>query len=129
DRVKFFNELKLRATYGKVGNANPGYYVFNQNYSGGPTYFFGTGATSTPSIREGSIANPHRITEKANKLNIGLDLTFGQRRGWLNVDYYNNRQYDLLQVRGNSSAVFGQSYPLENIGINKFYGIEVSTGW
>lgn len=129
EKVKFFNEMKLRGTYGKVGNANPGYYVFNQNYSGGPAYFFGTGATSTSSIRQSNIANPNRITEKANKLNIGLDLTFSQHKGWLNFDYYNNRQYDLLQVRGNNSSVFGQTYPSENIGINKYYGIEVNTGW
>lgn len=123
------NELKLRASYGKVGNADPGYYVYNQNYTGGPAYFFGTGATNSPSIGPGLLANPYRVTEKANKLNVGLDLAYSKQRGWLNVDYFNNKQYDLLQVRGNNSALFGQEYPLENLGINRYFGVEVNTGW
>jgi len=135
ERESFFkqggliNTLKLRASYGKVGNANPGYYVYNQAYVSGPAYFFGTGATNSPSIFQDDLANPNRITEKANKLNVGFDLSYSQNRGWLSVDYYDNHEYDLLQIRGASSPILGQVYPLENIGKDRFYGIEVNAGW
>lgn len=126
---QFLNQFKLRATYGKVGNANPGYYQYLQNYVSATGYFFGTSATSVGGVRQGDLANPNRVVEKANKLNLGLDLAFSNNRGWFTADYYNNRQYDLLQTRGYNTAILGQVYPLENIGINKYYGLEFAAGW
>ncbi|MGC4232986.1 MAG: SusC/RagA family TonB-linked outer membrane protein [Niabella sp.] len=125
----FFNQFKARITYGKVGNANPGYYEFRQTYSTGPGYFFGSGATSVNGNRQGDLANPNRVAEKANKLNAGLDLVFSKNRAWITVDYFNNAQYDLLQRQWSNTAVMGQTYPLENIGRNKYYGWETSFGW
>lgn len=124
----FINELKLRASYGKVGNADPGYYLYRQNYSNGTAYYFGNAATSTPSVFQSALANT-RVPEKAYKLDIGLDLSFSKQRGWVNFDYFNNRQYDLLQVRGSNTAILGQIYPAENIGINKYFGFDLNTGW
>lgn len=126
--VTFINELKIRASYGKVGNANPGYYGYRQSYRGGTAYVFGNGATSNPSVFQGTTAYS-RVPEKSNKLNLGVDLGFSKQHGWLSVDYYDNRQYDLLQIRGNSTALSGQVYPLENLGENKYYGFELNTGW
>lgn len=126
---KFLNELKLRTSYAKVGNADPGYYLFRQAYSSRSAYFFGTGVTSTASTSQGDIANPNRITEKARKFNVGADLSFSKQRGWLSADYFNSSQYDMLQSRGASSALFGNTYPLENIGKSRFSGVELNAGW
>ncbi len=125
----FINELKLRATYAKVGNADPGYYAWRQTYTGGGSYVFGTGATSTATMRQSDLVNPDRVTEKARKFNIGLDLGFLNQQGWFNIDYFNNSQYDLLQIRGESTQILGNEYPLENIGKNKYSGIEINSGW
>lgn len=124
----FINELKIRGSYGKVGNADPGYYGYRQSYRGGTAYVFGNGATSNASVFPGTPAYS-RAVEKSTKLNLGLDLSFSKQRGWLNLDYYNNRQYDLLQIRGNNTVLSGQVYPLENMGENKYYGFELNTGW
>lgn len=129
ENIGFVNQLKVRASYGKVGNADPGYYLFQQKYGAGSAYFFGTGATNKPGTEEKALANPYRTWEKANKFNAGLDMAYSQNRGWFSFDYYNNRQYDLLQVRGHNSGLLGTSFPEENIGENKYYGIEVNTGW
>ncbi len=126
--VAFINELKIRGSYGKVGNADPGYYLYRQGYRGGAAYFFGNGATINPSVFQGTPAYS-RVPEKSNKLNFGIDLGFSKQRGWLSLDYYNNRQYDLLQIRGNNTVILGQAYPLENLGENKYYGFELNTGW
>lgn len=123
-----FTEIKIRGSYGKVGNADPGYYLYRQTYRNGSAYYFGNGATSNASVYQGTLTSS-RVAEKANKLSLGVDLSFSKQRGWLNFDYYNNRQYDLLQVRGNNTAVLGQDYPLQNIGENKYYGFELNTGW
>ncbi|MEJ7691731.1 SusC/RagA family TonB-linked outer membrane protein [Daejeonella sp.] len=126
---KFLNEFKLRASYAKVGNADPGYYLWRQTYAGGTAYIFGTAATGTSSIAQGALANPDRVAEKAKKFNVGMDLAFSNQRGWVNVDYFNSSQYDMLQTRGSSSVILGSAYPLENIGKSRYSGIEVNTGW
>lgn len=123
-----FNQLKIRGSYGKVGNADPGYYLYRQTYRGGTAYYFGNGATSNASVFQGTLAYS-RVAEKATKLNVGVDVAFSKQRGWLNLDYYNNRQYDLLQVRGDNTALLGQVYPQENIGVNKYFGFELNAGW
>ncbi len=124
----FLNELKIRCSYGKVGNADPGYYLYRQTYRGGTAYYFGNGATSNASVFQNTLAYS-RVAEKANKLNLGFDVALSKQRGWLNFDYYNNRQYDLLQVRGDNTAILGQVYPQENIGVNKYFGFELNAGW
>ena len=121
--------LKLRVTYGKVGNANPGYYEFMQNYMASTGYFFGPTGSSAAGVRQADLANPNRVTEKALKFNAGVDLKMLDNRAWITADFYNNHQYDLLQIRGHNSGILGQEYPLENIGVNKYYGVEVSAGW
>lgn len=127
-KITFLNELKVRGSYGKVGNADPGYYGYRQSYRGGTAYVFGNGATSNASVFQGTPAYS-RVAEKSNKLNLGVDLIFSKQRGWFSLDYYNNRQYDLLQVRENNTLFSGQVYPLENMGENKYYGFELNTGW
>ncbi|MEJ7830846.1 MAG: TonB-dependent receptor, partial [Segetibacter sp.] len=126
--ITLLNELKIRGSYGKVGNADPGYYLYNQTYRGGTAYYFGNGATSNSSVFQSSLAYS-RVAEKANKLNLGFDVSFSKQRGWVNFDYYNNRQYDLLQTRGDNTSLLGQVYPQENIGINKYFGFELNAGW
>ena len=126
---KFLNELKLRASYAKVGNADPGYYLWRQTYASGSAYIFGTAATGTSSIAQGALANPNRVVEKAKKFNLGLDLAFSKQRGWINVDYFNSSQYDMLQTRGSSSVILGSAYPLENIGKSRYSGVEINSGW
>lgn len=129
DHIHFINQFKLRATYGLVGNANPGYYVFQQKYIGAPPYILGTSATTKVGFAEGDLPNANRTWEKARKLNIGTDIAFAKQRGWISFDYYSNRQYDLLQQRGHNTTILGQIYPDENIGINKYSGIELTSGW
>ncbi|MDF3076810.1 MAG: hypothetical protein K0S09_699 [Sphingobacteriaceae bacterium] len=126
--VAGINEFRLRLSYGQVGNADPGYYLFRERYVASTAYYFGNGNSSSASTSIGAVSVDRR-DEKANKLDIGADLAFSKNRGWLNVDYYDNRESNLLQTRGSNSGIFGQAYPGENIGKVRYYGIELNTGW
>ncbi|MBS1563366.1 MAG: SusC/RagA family TonB-linked outer membrane protein, partial [Bacteroidetes bacterium] len=42
NKFSWLNALKLRASYGKTGNANAGYYQYNQYYTTGTGYGFGS---------------------------------------------------------------------------------------
>lgn len=131
DNFSWINEWKWRLSYGKTGNANVdnyGYYNFEQTYSASQGYAYSTGTARSPvqSELENGLANPYITWEKAHKLDIGTDIGLFNDHLKIAADYYHDRYYDLLQVRGASIALLGTSYPAENIGINVYTGGELS---
>ena len=133
DDVDWIDQLKLRAVYGKTGSGmdNAGYYSFLQLYSAnGDSYPLGTGFTNGSPYSENSpLANPNITWEKAHKVNVGVDLAMFNNRLKLTADYFNDKYYDLLQARGKSIELIGQSYPNENIGKTRWFGGELSLSW
>ncbi|WGQ08460.1 TonB-dependent receptor [Pedobacter gandavensis] len=130
DHVKWLNTLKLRASYGRTGNANAGYFVYNQYFADGDGYYFGGGSgTFVYSVREQTLANPNITWEKANKLNLGIDLSLFNDKLTLTTEYYRNKYFDLLQVRGKNTAIIGNTYPLENIGTTNYTGLDFTASY
>lgn len=126
--VRGINEWKLRATYGMTGNAVPGYFTFQRGFAGATGYVFGTSAGAVSGLAEAS--QPYvRTWEKARQLNVGMDLLFAGKKGWLTAEWFRQDNADLLQTRGFSSGIMGIAYPLENIGRNHYSGVELDLGW
>jgi len=130
--AKWINQLKPRVSYGLTGNANVGYYIYDQYYTYGGTtaaYYFGATPTSARYFAEQALANPNATWEKAKKLNVGVDAVLFTNRLKITTEYFNETYFDLMQVRGNSIALLGQSYPAENIGRNRYFGVENNLSW
>ncbi|MBX3252782.1 MAG: SusC/RagA family TonB-linked outer membrane protein [Chitinophagaceae bacterium] len=128
DNINWINNLKLRASYGRTGNDNVGYFTWRESYQLNvviPTYPIGTNRASQYVTQQSTLANPNVTWEKGDKFNAGIDAAFFKNTFLLTVDYYNDRYTDLLQLRGKQSAMIGISYPRENLGINRYYGVEV----
>lgn len=128
DNISWINNLKLRATYGRTGNDNVGYFTWRESYQlniVNPTYPIGINRASQGVTQQTTLANPNVTWEKADKYNVGIDAAFFKNRFLLTADYYNNRYFDLLQLRGKQSSMIGIGYPYENLGINNYSGIEV----
>ena len=130
EKLRWINKIKFRSTYGKTGNANIGYFSWRSSYNTDfylPTYPFGVNRTiSSYSLSQNSFANPDATWEKANKFNVGLDLSFFNNHLEITTEYYQNKFFDLMQLRGKQSTLAGINYPLENIGINQYKGVELS---
>jgi TonB-linked SusC/RagA family outer membrane protein len=131
DNFKWISEWKWRVSYGETGNANVdnyGYYNFLQTYSASNGYAYSTGTArgNVQSVQENGLANPNITWEKAHKLDIGTDIGLFNNHFKITADYYHDRYYDLLQIRGASIALLGIAYPYENIGINQYSGAELS---
>ncbi len=126
--VPAISNLKWRATYGKTGdNSGAGYYVYQQFYNAGSTYYFQNPSTSNSTLNEGALANPNITWEKARKFNAGADISFFNNKLELSVDYYDHLFYDLLQQRGtNASSIIGNTLPSENMGERRYTGFETS---
>lgn len=131
DNLTWLNQFKLRATYGKTGNANVddyGYYIWREYFQQNvPSYGIGSSYPATVSQAERStLANVNATWEKAKKLDIGLDISLFNNHLTGTYDYYHERYYDVMQIRGNSIALIGLNYPAENIGVDLYTGSEIS---
>lgn len=132
ENADWLNQLKIRGTFGKTGNGmdNSGYYMYQQTFSHSGTsgYPLGTEMSSLGNVtmENTPLANPFMTWEKAHKLNVGVDVAMFNNRLKLTADYYNDKYFDLLQNRGKSIELIGQSYPVENIGKMRRFGGELS---
>jgi len=126
-KVPFINELKLRASYGMVGNDDVGAFQWTQKY------VIGTGAifnAPTIGLAPGPLANPDITWEKAQSYNVGLDSRFWDNRMSLTLDLFSRHQYDILGDRQASvTDIFGAALPDENWEVVNSHGFEVELGY
>jgi TonB-linked SusC/RagA family outer membrane protein len=114
-------ELKLRATYGLLGNQSVNPYQYYTTYTtNNNVYGFNNSAVSGATR---NIANPDLTWEKAATLNTGLDLSLLQGRLNITFEYFNKTTSDILQNREDVTALFGSPLPTYNISKVK------NTGW
>ncbi|WP_298732536.1 SusC/RagA family TonB-linked outer membrane protein [uncultured Chitinophaga sp.] len=132
-KARWLNQLKLRGTYAHTGNGidNSGYYIWRQDFSenngiGGGIYEQGTARSPATGFQENGLANVNISWETARKLDVGVDVSLFDNQLQITGDYYRDRYADLLQIRGKSIALSGASYPPENIGVNLYYGGELT---
>ncbi len=135
ENIKFINTLKLRGSWGKLGNDA----VYSRGslveYSYLPTYAItGSGYVINNAVaaayHENGIPNPNITWEIANNYDIGLDATFLRSRLSLELDYFNNRRSSILWFRNASiPQSAGLTLPAENIGKVANEGYEFKVGY
>jgi TonB-linked SusC/RagA family outer membrane protein len=116
-------DLKIRASYGILGNqnvANYSYQTVYQMYKN--SYVFnnkpvpGTGYT---------YGNPYLTWEKSANLNIGADAAFLKNSLYVSLDYFNKETTDIL-LTPEVSSVFGSGAAKENAGKMRNRGWEAT---
>jgi len=131
----FVGLLKVRGSYGVVGNDNIGgsrflyrptsYTSFNNAY-----YFgnFGSTYAGLPGIREGATGNPDVTWERVVKRNVGFEMNILKDKIKFIGDLFDSKTSDILATPQTISAVVGLSQPATNLGIfeNKGYEAELS---
>jgi len=120
----FVNLLKLRASYGVMGNDLVNSFQYLQNYTYGNNYVIG--GNDVTGLVETGVPNPNITWERAKTGNVGLDASLWNGKLGLTFDYFKTRRSDILTKR---SAVVpgytGLSLPDENIGIVDNKGFEL----
>ncbi|MCR4853839.1 MAG: TonB-dependent receptor [Prevotella sp.] len=123
---KWLSNLKLRFSYGKVGNDKLPSYMFSQLYntnSGSKRY--GVGDTSNSHLAVTNVlANPLLTWEKRTTRNLGLDFGFFNERINGNIDVYWNNTDDLL-INHNIAAP-GYTTVWENSASTSNKGVELT---
>ncbi len=133
--VTFFDDLKLRASYGKLGNDNVGQFQYFDNYSFNNRYVIGDEVTTGIDLTR--LSNPNITWEQAIKTDIGINARW---LGHFNTEliYFNQNRTDILinrnaSVPGTTGIVNPYDaqtlVPSENIGEVKSNGIEAVLGY
>lgn len=114
--ISFISNLKLRASYGLLGNDRVGQYQYLNVYSFGGGYVINGQDVST--LYPGVAANPNITWEKKKSLDIGLDAGLLNNTITFTIDYFKSRTSDILAKRNATIPNYtGLSLPNENIGI------------
>lgn len=119
----WMNNLKIRASYGTLGNQNIGNYPYQAILSLTGNYPFDD-ASLNSGVAQTRLANPVIKWETTTITDVGLDLTV---LGGLtmNLDWYKKRTSDIL--RGSQvTGIVGLSAPTVNNGTMENTGIELT---
>ena len=134
-KTDFIDNLKIRASYGELGNDNVDQFQYYNNFSFNNSYIIGS------DVHEGidltKLANPNITWEVAKKTDVGIDALLWKK--WsLELIYFQQKRSDILAARNASipqvSGIVNpyDSNPLvpyENIGKIKNKGIEATFGY
>ena len=113
------NQLKLRGSYGKSGNASIG------NYDYFPSYSFGSNYNSTPGSAPNNVGNNDLTWEENRPLDLGVDLGFFKNRINITADVYKRKSSKLL-LDAPLSLTSGFPSVRKNIGALENKGLELT---
>jgi TonB-linked SusC/RagA family outer membrane protein len=120
--VPWVDNLKLRVSYGQVGNTGIPAYT-TQGILGTNVYEFG--GTRAPGRQPSSIRNPDLKWERTAKANIGIDFGLWKSRLTGTVEVYNETTTDLLLPFALPGTT-GFSSTLRNVGSTRNKGVELT---
>ncbi len=119
-------DLKLRASYGVLGNQNVDNYsyqtVYQMNNNG---YVFNGISVPGTSYTDG---NAFLTWEKSANFNIGADATFLNGNLFLSVDYFDKKTSNIL-LTPEVSSIYGGAAAKENAGEMRNRGWEVTINY
>ncbi|MDR1121698.1 MAG: TonB-dependent receptor [Dysgonamonadaceae bacterium] len=126
ESLGFIDNLKLRASYGLMGDENASSYQFVTGYnypSGG--YVFGNDYVNAIASR--GMANPNITWSSAAIVNIGLDAGFWNGLLGVEADIFRRDRTDMVATRSASlPGLVGANLPQENLESETAEGVELT---
>lgn len=130
------NLLKLRASWGRVGNLGSIDYNYKSPLLSKNTYSEQVqyGVTSNQLWNNfayySTALNPNLTWETSEQYDLGLDMEMFNNRLSLSMDYFDKRTFNLIQPQPmNWPSTMGLDAMLVNLGEVRNRGFELSIGW
>lgn len=125
--VKWVNELKLRASWGKLGNDRVFPFQYLSTYQMGDGAILGDKFEKGKGFAPGRIGNPGMTWEKVDTKNIGIETTLLNNMLDFSAEYFFQNRKDILTPKQASIPKYtGLTLPDQNIGEINNQGIELS---
>lgn len=127
DTRSWLDMLKLRASWGKLGNQNiNSYYVGSDILSTGNNYSFGGTLASGVAIRD--LTNKKVSWETTTQTDFGFDVNFSNGI-WATFDYFIKKTDDILMQTPIPLTMGNLSRPYSNVGKVENKGFELTLGY
>ncbi|WP_233635565.1 SusC/RagA family TonB-linked outer membrane protein [Hymenobacter setariae] len=134
------NFLKLRASWGRVGNQNISTFsgagfngITNSAYTGtfSKTYYVtGDDRTAQVAVIQSNVPNPNVKWETVEDYDLGIDFGFFQNRLTATFDVFRRNTTDMLMAQAiPGHAGYGYNSPVTNIGSMKTNGLDFTVGY
>jgi TonB-linked SusC/RagA family outer membrane protein len=138
DKVKFINDLKIRGSYGVLGDdlVGPFQYFDNFSFNNVAVTDNGSGASLQPGINLTKLANPNITWETAKKTDIGINAVF-LNNFTLEAIYFKQVRSNILGYKNGSvpatsgivNPYGGDIVPAENIDKVNSSGFEATLSY
>lgn len=125
---KVLNHVKLRASYGSLGNQNVGYYSYIASMNASKSGVLLNGKLPMTVSPAGLISNA-LTWEKVYTTNGGIDINMLDNRLVMSGDVYRRDTKEMLVPGKTLPSVLGTAVPKANSGDMKTRGWEVSVTW
>lgn len=135
ENVHFINSLKLRGSYGQLGNDQVYYNGQLKEYQFLSTYGFSNYTINNAAFKtlyEQVVPNPNFTWETANNSDVGLEGTLLNNSINFEFDYFYNKRTNILWQKNGStpaSAGIASLLPPTNIGKAENKGYEFTIGY
>ena len=127
ESLGFISNLKLKVSWGRLGNQNIGNYPYQSVYELGQNYPFGDTYTQGAAVT--TAVDPTIKWEETETIDGGLEAVFWNGLLSVNASYFNRRTYDILyKPSGSVSTILGQKISEMNTGELKNFGWEFEVG-
>jgi TonB-dependent starch-binding outer membrane protein SusC len=123
------NLLKLRGSYGSLGNSNIPGYLFLSTYSNVGMQNFAPGSAAVIANSINFIPNPNIHWETMYETNIGIDGEALDSKLYFSVEWYNKTTKDMLYALPISTSSGITSSYFTNIGSVRNRGVDVLVGY
>lgn len=131
DNVKWMDLLKIRGSWGRIGNLSSiGHYYGYAKLTPDYTFQVGDGAPRSNSLANVTAFNRSLSWETSQQSDVGIDISVLKQRLSITADYFDKLTYDLIQLQqSNWPNTFGIGAPLINKGEISNKGFEVAVTW
>ncbi|WP_018614515.1 SusC/RagA family TonB-linked outer membrane protein [Segetibacter koreensis] len=120
--VRWLNDLKIRGSWGQLGNQNIGTYPY-QSTLNNRDYAFG--GSVSPGYSASTLVDPSLTWETTRVLDIGMDLSAFSNKLSITADWFNKYTFDIL--RGSQVPLWlGLNAPTINNGAVRNKGLEIN---
>lgn len=125
---KYLSNVKIRASYGRLGNGNIDPYTFMENFNIKQSDRIINGARPQET-RQPNVVPAGLTWEKSATANYGLDFAAINDRVQVSMDYYNRSTTDMFTVGPTLPEIFGTVVPKGNYADLVTRGWELSVAW
>lgn len=121
-KLNVFSNLKMRLSYGQVGNSTVSPYSTQASLLNTGYDFDGTAAYG---FAPANLANKDLRWERSKEFNLGLDFGFFKNRVTASLELYNRKTVDLI-LNQKIPTVTGYNQVVSNVGVIQNKGIELT---